>query len=105
MKIIYLYRTKKGKLAQAIFHAKSKRENQKTITFFLKNDKKIRIKKDFILSIENEDWKMNLVYYLYMLGFMCLFGSLGIHLESIHQQMKAEKKRQERLNIKIKGGK
>ena len=48
---------------------------------------------------------MNLVYYLYMLGFVCFFGSLGIHLENIHQQMKAEKKRQEKLNIIIKRGK
>lgn len=55
MKITYLYRTKKGKLMQAIFYAEGKRENKKSITFFLKNDEKIRIEKDFILSIENED--------------------------------------------------
>lgn len=48
---------------------------------------------------------MSLGAYLYLFGFTLVFGSLAIHLENILQQIKAEKKRQERLNIIIKGGK
>ena len=48
---------------------------------------------------------MSIDSYLYLFGFTLVFGSLAIHLENIHQQMKAEKKRQERLNSIIKGGK
>ena len=52
MKIIYLAKTKNGKLAQAIFHAVNKKENRLSITFTLYNGTKLRIAKDYILSIE-----------------------------------------------------
>lgn len=43
--------------------------------------------------------------YLFLFGFILIFGSIAIHIESIHQMTKVEKARQAYIEKLLKEGK